>query len=79
MTQLSLFVLLVTPFLAQDVPKADETGAESLYRDAWWQETGAGALDRALAGYLKAADADGTEEIRAKALYRAALIQQRQA
>ena len=32
MSHLSLFVLLVTPFLAQDAPKADEIGAESLYR-----------------------------------------------
>ena len=60
----------------EDVAKEDSPAAQA-FRDAWWQETGAGALDRALAGYRDAVAAKGSDAVRAKALYRMGLVLQR--
>jgi len=62
--------------LAGDEPAGDSP-AEQAYRDAWWAETSAGALDRALEGYRKAVDAEGPEAVRAQALYRMAVVLER--
>jgi hypothetical protein len=69
-----LFVALIPALaLAQD----KRTEAEELFEKAWWEETAAGALDKALEGYRKAADATGSAAIRARSLYRAAIVEQR--
>jgi hypothetical protein len=51
--------------------------AEQAYKDAWWAETGGGNLNEALALYAKAATAEGPVGIKARALYKQAVIQQR--
>jgi len=71
-------LLLAAPLRADDgeaVP--EDSAAARLFRDAWWAETGAGALDKALVGYRKAAAAQGSDEIHARARYREALVLQR--
>ncbi len=77
---LALFLLmagpLAGPLVADEGPQEDSAAAK-LFRDAWWAETGRGALDKALDGYTKAAAAEGSEAIRARAVYRSALVLQR--
>jgi len=69
-----LFVALISAAaLAQD----KRAEAEELFEKAWWEETASGALDKALEGYRKAADAAGPAAIRARSLYRAAIVEQR--
>jgi HEAT repeat protein len=69
-----LFVALISALaLAQD----KRTEAEELFEKAWWEETASGALDKALEGYRKAADAAGPAAIGARSLYRAAIVEQR--
>ena len=70
-----LFATVAAGCVAGQKPSATE--AESLYREAWWLETGEGALDRALQTYLRAAKADGPGSSRAQSLLRAATIQKR--
>ena len=78
---LALLLAIVLPFAEvaygeEDAPKED-TPAAKAFRDAWWQETGAGALDKALEGYRAALAAEGSEEVRARSLYRMGLVLQR--
>ena len=53
------------------------SAAEQAFKDAWWAETGGGNLNEALALYEKAASAEGPSAVKAKALYRRALVLQR--
>ncbi len=55
----------------------DQSPAAKAYRDAWWAETGGGNLNQAIDGYAKAADADGPAPVKARALYRKAVVLQR--
>src|SRR5262245_39254558 len=61
---------------ADEAPK-DDSAASKAYRDAWWAETGGGNLTQALEQYAKAADAEGPANVRARALYRRAVVLQR--
>lgn len=61
---------------ADDAPQ-DESAASKAFRDAWWAETGGGNLTQALDLYAKAADAEGPASVRARALYRRAVVLQR--
>jgi len=70
MRMTALVLAIAVTAAAQDA----DSEAERLYREAWWQETGAGALDKALEGYRKAADAEGPASIRARSLYQAAVV-----
>jgi tetratricopeptide (TPR) repeat protein len=72
----SLAVSLAPRARAEDV--ADDTSAASkAYRDGWWAETGGGNLTRAVELYTKAADAEGPASVKARALYRKAIVLQR--
>lgn len=61
---------------ADDAPD-DQSPAAKAYRDAWWAETGGGNLTQAVEGYAKAADAEGPASVKARALYRRAVVLQR--
>ncbi len=61
---------------ADDAPD-DQSPAAKAYRDAWWAETGGGNLTQAVEGYAKAADAEGPASVKARALYRKAVVLQR--
>ncbi len=84
-TQVLAFLLaLMTALLISlaDLAHADEavkedTAAGKAFREAWWAETGSGALDKALEGYRKAVDAEGSKAVKAKALYRMGIVLQR--
>lgn len=69
-------LLASAPARAGDEVREDSPAAEA-FRDAWWAETGAGDLDRAVEGYRKAADAKGSDAVRARAVYRMAVVLQR--
>lgn len=77
---LLLALLLVAsasaPARGDDAP-ADESAASKTYRDAWWAETGGGNLTQALDLYAQAAASDGPAAVRARALYRRAVVLQR--
>jgi HEAT repeat protein len=73
MTRLLFVALISAVALAQE----KKTEAEDLFEKAWWEETASGALDKALDGYKRAADATGPAAIRARSLYRAAIVEQR--
>lgn len=70
-------LLFVALFPALALAQDRRTAAEELFEKAWWEETASGALDKALDGYRKAADAEGPATIRARSLYRAAIVEQR--
>lgn len=77
-------VLVARPARAGDPPAAEkgggpqgESASEQAFRDAWWAETGGGDLARALELYAQAAEADGPAAVRARALYRRAVVLQR--
>ena len=80
-----LLVVLVVLALPCAVPQAaradeapqDESAASKAFRDAWWAETGGGNLTQALDLYAKSADAEGPAAVRARALYRRAVVLQR--
>lgn len=76
LTTLFALLLFAPPLLAGD-EEAEDSQAARLFREAWWQETGAGRLDEAVAGYEKALAAEGSEGVRARALYRMAVVLQR--
>lgn len=78
---LAFLLAIVLPFAElahgeDDAPRED-TPAAKAFRDAWWQETGAGALDKALKGYRAALAAEGSNAVRARSLYRMGLVLQR--
>ena len=73
MTRFLLVAMISAVALAQE----KKTEAEELFEKAWWNETASGALDKALEGYKKAADATGPAATRARSLYRAAIVEQR--
>lgn len=73
MTRLLIVAVLSAAALAQE----KKTEAEELFEKAWWEETASGALDKALEGYKKAAEATGPASIRARSLYRGAILEQR--
>ncbi len=72
---LLILIVIAAPAFAGD--ETEDTPAAQLFREAWWQETGAGALDKALAGYEKALVAKGSKAVRARALYRMGVVLQR--
>jgi|GEM_PF-6423498 len=80
--RLAFALLLTLTFGTGGVARAEDEAeplgaAEQAYKDAWWAETGGGNLNEALALYEKAAAAEGPASVKAKALYRRAVIQQR--
>lgn len=74
---LVLCVALAAPAASADDAVKEDTPAGKAFRDAWWAETGAGKLDQALDGYRTALTAEGSEAVRARALYRMGLVLQR--
>jgi len=71
-----LFLVFAAPLRADEGEKEDSAAAK-LFRDAWWAETGSGALDKAAEGYRQAVAAEGSASIRARSLYRLAVVLQR--
>ena len=69
--------LLAAPHARAEDEVTGDSAAEQAFRDAWWAETSAGALDRALDGYRKAIEAEGPTAVRAQALYRMAVVLER--
>jgi hypothetical protein len=69
-------VFLASPAAADDGADEKSPAAES-FREGYWQETGAGALDRALEHYAKALAAEGSAAVKARTLYRTAVVLQR--
>ncbi len=76
--------LVVAPCLAAFAPRAraedapdDSTAAGKAYREAWWAETAGGNLTQAVELYGKAVDAEGPASVKARALYRKAVVLQR--
>ena len=77
---LGCFILLSSApaaVLAEDGAPEDSAAAR-LFREAWWKETGARDLAGAEKGYGEATAAEGSEHVRARALYRLGVVQQRQ-
>lgn len=64
---------LALPVHAEE-PNGDDSAAARLFREGWWLETGAGALDQAAAKYRAALAAEGSTTIRARALYRMGVV-----
>lgn len=71
-----VFLVFAAPLMA-DEGEHEDSEAARLFRDAWWAETGRGALQKAVDGYRKAAVAEGGKQVRARALYRMAVVLQR--
>ena len=73
---LPVFLLVLAPAL---VHAEDEEASEAarLFREAWWLETGASALEKASESYRKAVTAEGSNAIRARSQYRLALVLER--
>ena len=61
---------------ADDAPD-DTSAAGKAYRDGWWAETAGGNLTQAIDLYTKAADAEGPASVKARAIYRKAIVLQR--
>ena len=72
-----LLLLSATPAARGDDSPSDESAAAKAFRDAWWAETGGGNLNQALDLYAKAIDAEGPASVKARALYRRAVVLQR--
>ncbi|MDJ0523454.1 MAG: tetratricopeptide repeat protein [Planctomycetota bacterium] len=68
-----IFLFFAAP-LAADEGEREDSPAAKAFRDAWWAETGTGALDKAVAAYKQALQAEGSEAIRARAAYRLAVV-----
>ena len=73
----ALLLLLCAAPLRADEGEQEDSQAATLFRDAWWAETGSGALDKAAEGYKQAVAAKGSDTIRARSLYRLAVVLQR--
>lgn len=71
-----MVALLATPAFAEE-PNGEDSAAARLFREGWWLETGAGALDRAKAKYEASVAAAGSDAIRGRALYRLGIVLQR--
>ena len=71
---------VATPFVsraqAEDAPD-DKSAAGTAYREAWWAETAGGNLTQAVELYTKAVDSEGPASVKARALYRKAVVLQR--
>jgi tetratricopeptide (TPR) repeat protein len=74
---LGLLTVARAPAARADEEPKDESAASKAYRDAWWAETGGGNLNQALELYAKAIDAEGPASVKARALYRRAVVLQR--
>ncbi|MHC5009604.1 MAG: HEAT repeat domain-containing protein [Planctomycetota bacterium] len=76
-----LSVALLLSLAAPPAALADEgegdSPAEKAYQDGWWAETSSGRLDEALRHYETAAAAEGPAAVRARALYRSAVVLER--
>ncbi|MDJ0974562.1 MAG: HEAT repeat domain-containing protein [Planctomycetota bacterium] len=75
-TLVLLLATLAVPAVAEE-PNGEDSAAARLFREGWWLETGAGALDKASAKYQAALAAEGSTKIRARALYRLGVVLQR--
>ncbi len=75
MRKQTIAVLLGTLATVIPAQQADTSDAALKFRQAWWEETGRGALSTALQNYLTAADATGPHATRARALLRAGTLQ----
>lgn len=67
---------LLTPARADEAAD-DQSPAGKAYREAWWAETSGGNLTQALELYAKVLEAEGASALKARALFRRALVLQR--
>lgn len=73
---LMLLCAFAAPLSAEEEPAGD-TPAEKAYRDAWWAETAGGDLTKAIDLYGQSVGAEGPASVKARALYRQAVVLQR--